>query len=251
MPTLDSRVRALETRMASLEARVTVLEVTEPEPAPTPTPEPTPIPPPTTALPFTPSRIYRDQTFTNSDTALLLNMPDQGSSTAYINCTFTAGRYALWADHQTNLYFENCLFEDNLPNTGDEATVRLEDVQNVWFIRCRIKAHGPKHAFRIHGYSKNILVDTLEANAEGNGMMFGRYLNGPAALVEDLTLRNVKLVTNGPDCFDPKRDGSLLRLRIENMDVRFNPLVAWDAPADVRANPYPGWTITNLTSGPL
>lgn len=204
------------------------------------------------AITFTPKQIIANQTFDNKqDSAVVLNSPHASDNTIYYKCNFIGTRYALWMDHQNNVVFIDCTYQDPYAQAAiEESTVRLEDCTNIYFLNPTIEAYGIKHAFRIHGHSSTIGVKGMKANSRGNGMMFGSY-NGAALadhLVQELEMCDISLKTQGEDVFDPKRDGSLLLFKTKNFVVEWSAAKGgWDAPSDVKANPYKGWVI-DLTS---
>lgn len=283
---LAANINSLDARISHcvIEHNVLVGQVTDilrlinnpAPPPPTPTPMPPP-PPPSTSNPvvgqpyswtnpatgivrtFIVAAVVRDQTIANPNTGLLMEIDGAHNRTVYVNCHIEGSRYALWMDHQQDIVFDNCTYEDDFgaPNMSEESTVRIEDSSHIYFKQCNIRGFsqpnqvGAKHVFRVHGACENIVFDTGLWNSEGNGFMAGTYLGGPVSHVNNLVIKDVRLVCGpeGNDCFDPKRDGSLTNFACINVDVRYGSQ-QWDAPANVRANPYPGWLITNLTSGP-
>jgi len=265
----DATITSLNTQISSLQQKISssvviVPSVTASAPVTAPSPssssisvEPQVGVPFTWTMPisgksvtFTPKNVIKNQLFVNqTGTALTLEIDHIADNTIYYKCNFVGAAYALWMDHQNNIVFIDCTFTDMYANTEEQSTVRVEDCTNIYFLNPTIEAYGDKHAFRVHGFSATIGVKGMKANSRGNGMMLGGYLGAAAGSqsVRELEICDIYLRTRGPDVFDPKRDGSLLNFKVKNMLVEFSP-PGWDSPADVKANPYAGWTIENLTS---
>lgn len=192
--------------------------------------------------------------FSNTDTALNLVTTNTDRRAVYYNCTFHAGRYALWHNNQGKIAYINCTFEDDLDRSGnpafglgDESTTRFEDCSDIWFQGCTWIGHGAKHMFRVHGTSAHFLVQNFSMNNvdNGNGCMLGQPIGGPTSAVSDLCMDNGVITSLGADPFDAKKDGTLTTLVINNVHINYSATTGYN-PAAIA--PYSGWTEAGYTS---
>jgi hypothetical protein len=227
--------------------------------AATPTPVPAPSGDPVVGTPYRwdtpvsnlsssilPTQVIKDQTFTNTNTALLAEVADSHSGRIYVRCTFVAGRYAAYLQGQRNMAFIDCTFVDSLGAVTDEACVRLQSCTNILFLRTTIRAFGPKHAFRVHGLSRWVSVQGMDIHSRGNGIMCGRYSAEANPTTSDVEMKDVVMYAEGPDVLNLSTDGTLRNFRAADFTITTGQAGAWYRGPAAGLGADLGFTFANI-----
>lgn len=210
-------------------------------------------------LGFVPAKVIRGQIITPTDRwGMALNgevgRPDL-SRYVFIDCRIVGGRYAVYLEGEENVLFIGCTLDCSPPapaGLNEEAIVRLQTVDGIGFIGCTLLDRtGPKHAFRVHKFARDIVLADSTIETWGNGFYLGTYRGqSEESDVADVEIDRVTatLRATGPNVDEFNTGvGGLRRIHARDLHMRVaSP--TWQPPA---SNPTLGWVFERFTRGGL